>query len=120
MGKRRNSGLAVALLAVLAAVISALAPLAHGLVHPDHEIVAALSADHSAKNDGHGTPGHQGTDCALYQAYVSAGAHAAPPSIFAALHVPYVSAYAHEILPVAMPAGAPRGIALGRGPPLQS
>jgi hypothetical protein len=121
MNMRQRSGLAVAFVAILAAIVSALAPLAHGLIHPDHAVLAAIAANKTpSPYHAPAHPPHQDTDCPLYQAYASPASHAAPPSFDLALHVPLEGAYTREIPPLSMPAGAPRGIALGRGPPLQS
>jgi hypothetical protein len=62
-----------AVLATLAAVIFSLAPLVHGLVHPDH-LVEAFAAAHGASP--HGAPAKGKTDDGSTCPYQIFGAHA--------------------------------------------
>ena len=115
--REKSLGTAIALIALL---IYAIAPLAHGLIHPDHEIRAALSADDGAPGPkDHKSPAHgPDEDCALFKLYAGAGGHAlpAPSSDLAPQQLIFTDdAPLLRISP--LPAGAPRGFALGRGPP---
>lgn len=108
---RGKVGIAAAI-ACLALLIYALAPLAHGLVHADHGIVAALGHP----DQDHGQTGRD-ADCALFQLYSGYGAHALTAPGAAALAAPLPAAYLHTVRLDPLPAGAPRRFALGRGPP---
>jgi hypothetical protein len=113
----RALGAAITLIALL---IYALAPVVHGFIHPDHEIRAALSADDGAPMPKHHKSPAQSPDqdCALFKLYAGANGHAVPapsPDLAPQLLVFADAAPLLRISP--LPAGAPRGFALGRGPP---
>jgi hypothetical protein len=115
-----RSGFGVwAAIASLAILFYALAPLFHGLVHADHEIKAVVDAG-TDQGRHHHSPAHPGhdEDCGLFRLYAGHGGHAltAPPSPDLAPAPLFVTRHARLRLDP-LPAGAPRGFALGRGPP---
>ena len=106
-----------AVIAAIALLVYAFAPLLHGLVHPDHEIKAVMDAGSGGGPRHHSPAHHQDEDCALFKLYAGHGAHAlAVPSV-ASLPAPFIVAQTSVSRLDPLPAGAPRGFALGRGPP---
>ena len=111
---RRSFGAAIAALALLVYVT---APLVHGLLHADHEIVATLKEPSDGQAGQKPVPLSPQQDCALFKLYAGHGAHALTPPVAASLVQP-VSVPQDVLLRIdPLPAGAPRGFALGRGPP---
>jgi hypothetical protein len=106
-------------IAALALLIYVTAPLLHGLVHPDHEIVAVLKAPSGERTGSYHLPAKPplDQDCALFKLYAGHAGHALAPPALASLAQPLIIAQ-DVLLPIdPLPAGAPRGFALGRGPP---
>ena len=109
------------MLAGIALLIYALAPFIHGLIHPDHEVQAVFDAVAAERGSGHHqSPAHphQHDDCALFQFYAGHGVDGvAPVPSLESSPMPRPVAQAPVFGAVLLPAGAPRGVALGRGPP---
>lgn len=106
-------------LALAALAMFALAPLAHGIVHGEHLIEAALDQTHAPHDTARadGAPGsHEHGACALYQLCLAAGGpapvalEAVPVRIAHTLDIPYLA----TLLPDPSTRDRPRE----RGPPL--
>jgi hypothetical protein len=111
-GRPKSCGV---VLAALAALVFSLAPLIHGLVHPDH-VVEAFAAAHGAIPDGLPAKGKTGDGSACpYQVF---GAHAQTvlaqgPAIAAATWLSFALPFASDDTPSVIALGAFRN----RGPP---
>lgn len=102
-------------LAALAIVLFASAPVVHGLVHPDHVIEAwlASSSSQSGGSTDHGKT-DDGNHCLLFQLSLTSG-HLSSPSVVA-------EPFGWDVVAYAIPADyrasiAPRYQPRGRGPP---
>ena len=69
------------MVAMVALLVYAFAPLVHGFIHPDHEIRDALAAYDDGKTAQHqkSPADHDDQDCGLFKLYASHGAGATLP-----------------------------------------
>lgn len=107
-----------AAVAGLAILFYSFAPLLHGLVHPDHDIRAVMDSG-TDRGLSHHSPAHpdHNEDCALFKLYAGHGGHALSAPSPDLLPAPLLVSNTTLLRLSPLPAGAPRGFALGRGPP---